>query len=232
MKKPLIALTPQYNQDTNRTWMRPEYTDAILKSGGIPVLLEQYSDPEVIAEICDVLDGVLFTGGDDVHPKYYGEEVLPECGEITEKRDIFELALYAEAVRRDMPIFGICRGIQLIAVGAGGTLYQHVPAHSAVRHDVEITRGTLFHDIIGADVINTNSYHHQAVKTTGPRMIAAAYSNVEESGRLIEAIYDPSARFNASVQWHPENMYNDDEHSRKLFAAFVSACAGYKADKV
>lgn len=222
-KRPLIGLTPSHDAEKNRVWLRPEYARAILGAGAVPVLLLQYPGMSDIAATAARLDGVLFTGGDDVHPKYYGEAVDPKCGEISEERDIFELGLYGEAVKLGLPIFGICRGIQLINVAAGGTLYQHIEGHArGVAHTVTLDRNSLFYDILGKEEIVTNSYHHQAVKAPAPSMVAAG-----ESGGVIEAIYDPDAAFNASVQWHPENMYKDDENSRKLFAAFVSACTAY-----
>ena len=230
-KHPLIGLTPQYDLKKDRIWMRHEYTDSITSSGALPLLLVQYVNRGDISAIADLLDGVLFTGGDDIHPRRYGEEVEPGCGEIAEARDGFELALYAEAVRRDMPVFGICRGIQLINVGAGGTLYQHIDGHSHGVHEVRIERDSLFYDILGCETIMTNSYHHQAVKTPAPCMRAAAYADVKESVKTIEAIWVPEMTFNASVQWHPENTYTEDEYSQKLFDAFVSACAAYKLKK-
>lgn len=233
MRKPIIGLTPQYDTEENTIWMRHQYTDALTKSGAITMLLVQYAERENISELCDNLDGILFSGGGDVDPAVYGEERLPECGEPSKLRDDFELALYEEAVKRDMPIFGICRGIQLINVGAGGTLFQHVDGNMSVRHSIEIARGSLLYDIIGAESVEVNSYHHQAVKAPAPNMTAAAWSDVPEckERNLIECIYDKNARFNLSVQWHPENMYPDDEYSRRLFDAFVKACREYAAEK-
>jgi putative glutamine amidotransferase len=231
MKKTLIGLTPQYDAKTNRIWMRHEYTDSLIAAGGLPVLLTQYAGSDEIAAVCDRLDGILFTGGVDIHPRFYGEETEPGCGEIAEIRDIFELALYKEAVCRSMPVFGICRGIQLINVGSGGTLHQHIPGHQDVRHTVRIERGSLIYDIIGSETIMTNSYHHQAVKITAPYLKNAAYSDIPESGPVCEAVWAPDMPFCAAVQWHPENTYNEDMYSRRLFSAFVSACAAFSASK-
>lgn len=228
MKRPIIGLTPQYDREKNRIWMRHQYTDAISLAGGLPLLLVQYEDPEEISAAADTLDGVLFTGGVDIHPKYYGENVLPECGEISETRDMFELALYKQAVLSNMPVFGICRGIQLINVGCGGTLHQHIEGHSGVFHKIAIQRGGMLHDIIGSDSITVNSYHHQAVKVNGPGFNIDAYS---EDDAIIEAVSSPSASFHLAVQWHPENTYHDDEYSKRLFSAFVTACGAYRLRK-
>lgn len=227
-------MTPQFDPgDKKRIWMRPQYSTACLRSGGIPILTEQLNDADYIENILSTCDGILFTGGVDINPKYYGEDVLPECGSIADERDEFELPLYKAAAERDMPIFGICRGIQLINVGAGGSLIQHIPAHNGSEHDVEIKRDSLFYDILKRDRIHTNSWHHQAVKVPAPNMIASGWSDVPETGRIIEAIYDPHARFNAAVQWHPENMYynDNDECSKLLFDAFISACTEYMLGK-
>lgn len=232
MKNPIIGLTPQYDNQKNHIWMRHQYTDSITLSGGLPVLLVQYANQSDISAAADLLDGVLFTGGVDIHPKYYGEEVMPGCGEISGVRDIFELALYAEAVKRNMPIFGICRGIQLINVGAGGTLYQHIGGHSdGVFHTVRIERDSMLHDILKTDTLSVNSYHHQAVKIPGPCMKEAAYTEGNNFEKITEAIASPEMFFNISVQWHPEYTYHDDEYSRRLFSAFVSACDTYRKNK-
>ncbi len=229
MGKPLIGITPQFDPKTGHQWIRPQYIEAILKSGGLPILLMQYENSDETADLLDSLGGILFSGGEDIHPKRYGEEVDSECGEIVESRDNFELSLYMEAIKINIPILGICRGLQLINVAAGGTLYQHINGHSkGIRHDVSIKKDSLLFEIFGFETINTNSYHHQAIRKTAPPMIAAAWSNTADSGEIIEAIYDSRALFNVSVQWHPENMYTEDEYSHKLFDAFVSAAASFK----
>lgn len=232
MKNPIIGLTPQYDIQKNRIWMRHQYTDSITLSGGLPMLLVQYANHGDISAAADLLDGVFFTGGADIHPNFYGEEVMPGCGEISEVRDIFELALYAEAVKRSMPIFGICRGIQLINVGAGGTLYQHIGGHSdGVFHKIRIEHDSMLYDILKTDTLSVNSYHHQAVNIPAPCMLTEAYTEENDSEKIIEAIRSPEMLFNISVQWHPEYTYNDDECSRRLFSAFVSACDTYKKNK-
>ncbi len=231
MEYPVIGLTPQYDSQKNRIWMRHQYTGCITAAGGLPVLLVQYADRKDVSAAADLLDGVFFTGGPDVHPKFYGEEVLPECGEISETRDLFELALYAEAVRRDMPVFGICRGIQLINVGAGGTLHQHIPGHSdGVSHTVRIDPDSLLADILKTGSLTVNSYHHQAVKTAAPGLKASAFAENGETN-LAEAVWCPEMKFNLSVQWHPEYTYEDDPYSRSLFGAFITACRAYRKSR-
>ncbi|MDD4773082.1 MAG: gamma-glutamyl-gamma-aminobutyrate hydrolase family protein [Eubacteriales bacterium] len=222
MIKPVIGLTPQRDMKTDRIYMNRRYTDAITASGGLPVTLVQYGDPDDIAASAGLLDGILFTGGVDIHPKRYGEEIHPQCGEIDEERDAFELALYAEAIRRGMPVFGICRGAQLVNVGGGGTLLQHIDGHSGgVLHKIRIT-GPL-RDIMGSDSITVNSFHHQAVLKCAPSMEICA-----QTPELAEAICSPRAPFLLAVQWHPEIGYREDECSRKLFSAFIAACAAYR----
>lgn len=228
-RRPLVGLTPQYETENERAWMSHAYTDAVLAAGGIPVMLTAFTDPAALHSLCAQLDGILFTGGPDIHPNRYGEEVLPECGAITEIRDRLELALYEEAMAQDMPLFGICRGVQLLNVAAGGTLYQDIGPHPrGVMHRVHAAEGSSLYGIIGEETFSVNSFHHQAVKQPAPGCICSA---VNEEG-FTEAIEMPGrTRFWLGVQWHPERLYTDDPHAMALFDRFVSACAAFGEEK-
>ena len=228
-RKPLIGLTPQYDTEKDRAWMGRAYCDAILAAGGLPVTLGTCPDPAVLSALCEQLDGILFTGGPDIHPNRYGEEVLPECGAISEVRDAMELALYREAMERDLPLFGICRGVQTMNVAAGGTLYQDIGPHPVgVMHNVHTTKGSILHGMIGEETFSVNSFHHQAVKQPAPGCVSAA---VNEDG-ITEAIEMPGRnRFWLGVQWHPERLYTDDPHAMVLFSRFVSACAAFAEER-
>ena len=222
MKKPVIGLTPPRDTKTDRIYMNRRYTDAITASGGLPITLVHYRDSADISAAVGLLDGILFTGGVDIHPKHYGEEIQPECGEIDEIRDAFELAIYTEAFSRSIPIFGICRGAQLVNVGGGGTLWQHISGHShGVSHKIKLTG--LLRDIMETDNITVNSYHHQAVMRCAPSLEICA-----QTSDFTEAICSPHAPFCLAVQWHPEVSWHEDAYSRKLFAAFVTACISYR----
>lgn len=170
-------------------------------------------------------DGLLISGGEDIYPARYGEETLPACGAVNKARDRFELALLAEAERREMPVFGICRGAQILNVFCGGTLIQDIPSQLSLpnelhspgsyntTHPISILPGTRLAAILGAGAHFVNSSHHQSVKVS-PLTIAAR----DENG-VTEAIESVGERFVVGVQWHPERM--EDE---RLFAAFAAAC--------
>jgi putative glutamine amidotransferase len=181
--------------------------------------------------------GLLLTGGDDVAPALYGEQAVPSVVAVSPERDEFELALVREARRRGLPIFAICRGIQVLNVACGGTLVQDIPSQveNALEHSLKVPPHRAFdyaHDVWieddsllsklleerlnGSDSCAVNSRHHQAVKTVAPgfRVVATAPDGI------IEAIEDPEADFCLGVQWHPENFWRTGEF-RPLFEGFV-----------
>lgn len=224
--QPLIGITPQYEIERERAWIRSSYTGAVIRAGGIPVILDQYEDKAVLEALLPRLDGILFTGGVDINPKLYGEEVDPKCGEIADVRDAFEVRLMEVVEQYDIPVFGICRGIQSLNVLCGGSLHQHRDNHQGVRHDVDITEGTRLHAIIGKTKINANSFHHQCVKAIAPGLIVTAHA---EDG-TIEAIERPGERFFVGVQWHPELLSANEEDHHALFCAFIGAAREYRAN--
>jgi putative glutamine amidotransferase len=223
--RPLIGITPQYEIERERAWIRSSYTGAVIRAGGIPVILDQYEDQAVMEALLPRLDGILFTGGVDLNPKLYGEEVDPKCGEIADVRDAFEQKLMEVVEQYDIPVFGICRGIQSMNVLCGGSLHQHRDGHQSVRHDVDITEGTRLHAIIGKTKINANSFHHQCVKAIAPGLIVTAHA---EDG-TVEAIERPGERFFVGVQWHPELLSANEEDHHALFCAFIGAAREYRA---
>lgn len=223
--RPLIGITPQYEIERERAWIRSSYTGAVIRAGGIPVWMDMYEDPALIKALLPRLDGILFTGGVDINPKLYGEEVDPKCGEIADARDDFEVRLMEVVEQYDIPVFGICRGIQSLNVLSGGSLHQHIDNHQSVRHDVDITEGTRLHAIIGKTKINANSFHHQCVKVPAPGLIVTAHA---EDG-TIEAIERPGERFFVGVQWHPELLSANESDHHALFLAFIDAAKAYRA---
>jgi Predicted glutamine amidotransferases len=209
MRKPFIAITSQYNEDNSKTQTRSRYFNFVSQCGGIPIALPQIDDINDIRMMADKFDGFLFSGGDDVNPKLYGESILPECGFISNERDKFEIALLNEVIKLNKPVFGICRGIQLINVALGGSLYQHMTGHNDVRHDIT------FH----GERINVNSYHHQAVKDLSPLLKVSAYSD----DGMVEAVYMPDYGYFTAVQWHPEILSDIDyDLSIRLFTDFIT----------
>ena len=182
-----------------------------------------------------MVDGYLFTGGHDVDPHMYGEEPLPVCGTCCHERDILEEKIYGIAKAEDKPVLGICRGIQLINVLQGGTLYQDLPRqfsgtkeiehhmtapYDRTVHEVSITEGTPLYTLLEKKTLPVNSYHHQGVHTVGEGLEVMA---VSEDG-LVEGVYVPDKKFIWGIQWHPEFIYQKDDTARKIFRAFVEAC--------
>lgn len=233
MKRPVIGLVPLWDAQKQSYWMLPGYLKGIEQAGGLPVMLPMTADPEQLAQLVELLDGFLFTGGQDVAPSLYGAEAMPWCGEVCEARDAMEYALLPLVLKADKPFFGICRGIQLINTVLGGTLYQDLPTehpsttdhHQTIPYDqpihqVRLTPSSPLEDLLGCPTLAVNSLHHQAILKLAPDLKPMA---VSEDG-LVEAVYVPAARFGWAVQWHPEFNYPVEESSRKLFSAFVEAC--------
>ena len=224
MSRPNIAITPSY--DKNFIRMRPTYFNAVWEAGGIPSYVAYTTDAQKIAEYVDTFDGFLFAGGVDVHPKHYGEEIKFDSVEVLEARDDFELALYAAAIKSGKPILGICRGVQLINVAEGGSLYQHIDGHSQDEsgviqtQKVTLEKNTPLYEMSGgAESVMVNTFHHQAVKQIADGFLPMAWS---EEG-ICEAIYNPEHKFLMGVQWHPEFFYDNDVTAANLFKEFIAA---------
>lgn len=215
-----------------------DYRQAILHVGGEPRVLEAATP---VNEALRGLDGLLLTGGDDVAPARYGEPAHANVHEAEAGRDEFELALVAAARAQKMPIFAICRGIQVLNVACGGTLVQDIPsqvtgavAHSlpvppnqsySLAHEIWIDKDSLLarlmKDRIADDTCEVNSRHHQAVKAVAPGFKVSATA----PDGVVEAIEDPDAGFCLGVQWHPENFWRTGEF-RPLFEGFLNAASG------
>jgi putative glutamine amidotransferase len=210
------------------------YYKALLAIGVKPEELELVSPSDSASPRIQNYDGVLFAGGKDINPKYYQEALkYPSLAEIDEKRDAFELELFERAHRRQLPILGICRGLQMINVKFGGTLYQDLDSEVPVEHEhmQSAPRREPTHTVTLTDPesrlgetfkgsCRVNSMHHQAVKRLGRGLKVTAHS---EDG-LVEAIESADAYpFLLAVQWHPEEMVDGPE-SRKLFAQFIAKC--------
>ena len=228
MKKPLIALIPQVDEE-GRWWMNPDYLNSVARAGGIGVVLPLTGDVENLEEIARRFDGFLFTGGPDVDPAFYGQEKEAFCGEICPERDDMEMKLFRLVYDLDKPILGICRGIQLMNVALGGTLYQDLPSQfpSEVNHRVlgkPLAREV--HEILVEDLpfgdlpqrLMVNSRHHQAIDRLAPGLKVRARAT--DGG--IEAVYCPEKPQFRAVQWHPENFQND--LSRCIFEEFIGFC--------
>jgi putative glutamine amidotransferase len=216
----------------DRTGVNAAYVRSLLAAGGVPLILSPLVAPALAGRALDGIDGLLLTGGEDIDPSWYGAHPSPVLSPPSRERDLFELALFATARQRELPILGICRGIQLINVALGGTLFQDLPSErpGSVEHRPEAARDTRSHrvrlqpgsraaDALGATVIMVNSSHHQAIKELAPGLVATGWTEDD----LIETAETPaSAPWLLAVQWHPEEMHAD-RHAREhgLFAALV-----------
>ncbi|WIG58519.1 MAG: Glutamine amidotransferase, class I [Ktedonobacterales bacterium] len=213
------------------------YAQAIIHAGGAPVLIPPGS-PDMLAAIYARLDGLLLSGGGDVNPAFYGEDPIPACQPPEQERDEAELALTRAALADGLPILGICRGHQLLNIALGGSLYQDIPTQwqgkflrhdcagevrDHIAHSIQIAPGSQLASILGTTETGVNSFHHQALKALGAGLRTVATS---EDG-VIEGIELPDRPFVLAVQYHPEAMEATDPISRRLFAAFVRACAAH-----
>ena len=209
-----------------------DYPRGVEAAGGLPILIPLLDDCSLAREILPRLDGLIFTGGLDVAPSRYGEDALSGLQEVNHIRDELELALFRAAMENGLPILGICRGLQIINVALGGTLYQDLASQlpgvlehqqSASKevgtHRVRIEVGSRFHTIIENEEIWVNTGHHQAVKDLAPglKVVARATDGV------IEAVEKLNHGFLLAVQWHPEGMYPHDRNSQAIFKAFIQA---------
>ncbi|MGH2874910.1 MAG: gamma-glutamyl-gamma-aminobutyrate hydrolase family protein [Solirubrobacteraceae bacterium] len=235
--RPAIGISAQFLQATFGVWDQPAallpagYVSAVRRAGGLALLLAP--DPQVTDdpdELIDRIDGLILSGGADVDPGSYGAERDPQTNRTDPERDAFEIALARRAIELDMPVLGICRGMQVLNVALGGTLLQHLPAslgHEEHRrvpgsfdgsdHDVRLQPGTLAARAAGEQSHPVKSHHHQGVDRIGDGLVVTGFSTLDE---LPEAVELPDRRFVLGVQWHPEA----DERSR-VIGALVSAAA-------
>jgi putative glutamine amidotransferase len=234
MKTPVIGITMDSEDPGGYSkfpWyaLRENYAGAVTRAGGLPLALPH--EEEHIDEYLDLIDGLLITGGNfDVDPGLFGETERHESVIIKEQRTGFEMAITRGALNRDMPVFGICGGQQLLHVILGGKLIQHVPDYVAnalaheqpnprdeAGHDVFVKEGTLLRQIVGSDTLAVNSAHHQAALDEPDGVVI----NARSPDGVIEGIENDAFAFCLGVQWHPEFDINDGD--TKIFKAFIKA---------
>ncbi len=235
MSRPLIAITPSNSDDFGALHVYTSYLESVERSGGIPVMLPMHPSEDDIEKIAETFDGFLFSGGEDIAPKRYGEETSLHCGSIIPERDDMECRLYRALEKRDKPVFGICRGIQSLNVFSGGTLYQDLPSDfpgKVLQHSqrskstfptqsIVVEKDSLLYDIVGKTEIYMNSHHHQAVKDPAPGWEVCARAK----DGVIEGIWRKDKTFFLGVQWHPERLTMTVPEAKALFDAFIQASA-------
>ena len=238
-EKPLIGISLGYSDKKNS--VNNTYINSILKNGGVPYLIPVTDDVEVLRQIVAQLDGIVFTGGEDFAPAYYGKEEHEKLGEVNVTRDTYDLTLLKLATDRNIPTLGICRGLQLINVGMGGTLYQDLPAEkpsdinhrqeeegTVPTHSVSVVEGSVMHNIFGKQEIQVNTFHHQAIDKVAPGLKIVGWSN-DSVPELIEAY--PHRQI-LGTQFHPEIFTAaGDALMGKLFKFLVNKADTFKMAK-
>lgn len=232
MKQKVVGVMPLWDDDKASIWMLPGYLEGLMDAGATPFIFPLTDDRNIIETLVEKCDGLLLTGGHDVDPTLYGEEPLDHSILSCPVRDRLELMVIHEALEKDIPLLGICRGIQILNVSLGGTLYQDLPTqhqsaidhhmhapYDRICHDVKLCPNTPLNQLLAKETLGVNSYHHQAIKELAKPLRQMA---VSEDG-LIEAVYKPDQRFVWAVQWHPELCYKTDEDNRLIFKAFVNS---------
>ena len=227
--------------------MSQRYIRALTAAGALPWMIPLVGDePQTLRGIYEALDGIFLPGGADIDPANYGEEAHARCDRTDPARDEVELALVRWAIADGKPVLGVCRGLQLVNLAAGGTLYQDLAEQMAgsikhdyfpfggryardyLAHEVTVAEHTKLADIFGAGPLRVNSMHHQGVRQLGDQLVATA---VAPDG-LVEGIESANGSYLVAVQWHPEALIESSEASRRLFASFVEAANDYREQNV
>ncbi|MDP4093985.1 MAG: gamma-glutamyl-gamma-aminobutyrate hydrolase family protein [Bacillota bacterium] len=233
MVRPLIGISSNYNYDNDVTFIKPGYYEAVNEVGGTAVLLPVNAAEEIVLDLAGRLDGFIISGGPDADARFFGEENLPFNQEISPYRDNVEMLLIRKALELNKPILGICRGIQLMNIVSGGTIYQdiekqreNVIKHSQQApkwyptHNIAIEEDSRIWDCFKSGRADVNSFHHQAVKDTAPGYRVTSRT----SDGIIESIEHKTHKFAVGVQWHPELMWKQNHEFLNIFRMFVDAC--------
>ncbi len=239
--KPIIGVTPDFNAGDRKEWggreptyfLRARYIRAVEELGGIPLVLPLHADRATRRQLLQQLDGLLLTGsGPDLPPSLYGERQRYPFSTVSERRMSFELDIVRLAKQADLPLLGICGGMQAMNVACGGSLIQDIPAQISkplqhrqqtpatnLSHTIRVAPGSLLRRIVRSASMRVNSSHHQSVNVVAPSLIASA----QASDGIVEAIESPAHRFFLGIQWHPEFLFDRYPLHRRLFEAFLRA---------
>jgi putative glutamine amidotransferase len=245
MRRPVIGIAtqtlPGVPGERQPCWlMGRSYVEELRKVGAVPWVIPLIPhDPDTLGEIFNRLDGVFVTGGVDVDPTAYGEAKTPLCGTTDPDRDAVELMLLKHAMERKLPVLAVCRGIQILNVLGGGTLYQDVsamvpaalkhdyfptpeqPSRKYLAHDITVKAGSKLGAILGDGVVPVNSMHHQAIKDLAPGLSPTAFA----PDGIIEGVEGTGDQYVIAVQWHPEELTDTQPGMKRLFTTFIDAAA-------
>lgn len=225
MIKPIIGITPSI--EDNFIKLNQNYCKALHEAGAVCIMLSYCEKTE---NIIDILDGVLLSGGGDISEKFLNEKLHPKANTIYPFRDEFEIELCNMTYQIDMPLLGICRGMQVLSLADGGGINQHILGHNQIEnrnittHNVAVKKESNLFNILNDTLIPVNSFHHQAVNKIGSNMLVSAYS---QDG-FIEAVEDKNQKFRIGVQWHPESLYNNYSQHFQIFKEFVKYAIDFK----
>ena len=235
MTRPCIGITTAHNFEQDYYYCRNGYIGGVRQAGGIPLLLPPLVAHDDLVSCAGRVDALLLSGGGDVHPSLFGEQPHWKLGEFDPERDDFEIGMLRLMIDLGKPVLGICRGIQVINVALGGTLYQDLASEQpqslqhqqeAPRrypaHFVTVRQGSRLSTILGTSRLQVNSLHHQAVRDVAPGLQATAWAD----DGVIEGLEASGHPFLLGVQWHPEGMWEHDQAAASLFRALVSAAGG------
>jgi putative glutamine amidotransferase len=233
LMRPLIGIPMRIEYPTDRFYLSRHYSEAVEAAGGVPLHISLIPHAEYIDAVVDGLDGILLPGSDsDVDPLRYGQQPHPALGSVHKIKDETDLLIIEAAERKQLPLFAICFGMQVLNVSRGGTLIQDIRSQlpEAIKHEqgaprdrpshsLKVDAGSKLNEIIKTEDLLVNSHHHQAIETLGANLVATAWS----SDGVIEAFEDPRGdRFIVAVQWHPELGWQNDRFSQRLFNSFVA----------
>lgn len=237
MKKPIIGIVLNFVPGLSERYvyskfpwyvLRQNYADSIARAGGVPIFIPYTYNS--IEDMLNLIDGLVIPGGDDIDPKIYGEKIESDQVILNSERDNFELSILKKALERDIPFLGICRGMQLLNVLCGGSLFQHLPDKvngidhkpslpaNAPSHKIIIQKGTILSELVSCESTMVTSSHHQAVNKLGNNLKISATA----PDGVIEAIELMNSNFVVGVQWHPE--YLSTELDLLLFERFIKSC--------
>ncbi len=235
--KPLIGISLGYSEKNS---VNSRYVESVIRNGGVPYLIPVTEDVELLRQIVAELDGIVFTGGEDFDPAFYGAEKHPNLEEVNPLRDSYDLTLFKLATDRNVPVLGICRGLQLMNIAMGGTLYQDIPSEKpsdvnhrpdsegeSLAHTVNLVSGSVAGEVLGTERIEVNSIHHQGIKKLASGLKVTGWSN-DSIPEVIEA-YPHRAMM--AVQFHPEILSEKDDTFNKLFRFLIDEAEVYQQAK-